>query len=268
MPRRDEPDGWLEEAKRLPVGYSKRMQHGRENRLNLQISNLADKWMWWCFACCTGGQVKKEHLRIKTEQADLKPIQINEEDMLYAKSQRTEWEQIVRFLYSKNMAPEYVPSIWLHKEHRHRLFIKDNFLQWHSRAYTGIKPWTPKWLRHGGIPISGHAGPITVICEDLFSMLKLQRALQGEESASVLCTLGCSINNEAVLLMLKSCTQEVVWAYDGDSAGWHGTDRGIKRMRPHVAVQSKLNTPRGKDPKDLHILELQQLFNNRETVGE
>lgn len=247
-------DEWLDRAKRLAIGMRIRVNHRRERRPNLVISNQHDRWSAYCMACKEGGVLRKEHVlltdvvqtpAVLTLPTDIQPVL------------GSEFEQAIgKFLASKHMMFPYLPTLYYSQQAR-RLLIKDDSMQWHGRDLTDKS--MAKWL-HYGASYSGTPNKITVLTEDMFSMWKIRFALFDgfHMPISVMCTLGTS-PSQAAVFALRNTTQ-IIWAYDADKAGDDGYTLGRKRMQVLVPHQSRARPPEGLDPKDLDCQSIRDLI--------
>ncbi|HVH93255.1 MAG TPA: hypothetical protein VM783_17960 [Candidatus Acidoferrum sp.] len=249
---------WLAQAKRLSVGMTARVKHGRERRANMVVGNDRGHWWAYCQACKQGGRLDKEHvlMALGTPLSDPSAF-----ELLLPHDLRpvlgSDYEAVVgRFLASKGMMFPYLPKLW-YSELTKRLCLQDDDGGWHGRDLTERS--NAKWLHYGKPHIVGRIGKTTVVTEDLFSMYKVRFALrEAHKPYCVATTLGagCSV---AAALALKDCTT-IVWAYDGDHAGDEGFKSASKRMRVLVPKQVRARPPEGMDPKDMDCAEIRELI--------
>lgn len=250
---------WLPQAKRLAVGMRLRVRHGRERRPNMTIGHERGHYWAYCQSCKEGGKVSKDHvLRLAVEApeaptslalpADLRPVLGGDYEL-----------PVHRFLASKGMAQPYLPKLWFSESAR-RVCLQDALSGWHGRDITERS--AAKWLHYSKPQIAGAIGRCTIITEDLFSMFKVQFALERGRGTfghvQVASSLGAGIG-VAAALALKDCTQ-LVWMYDGDKAGDYGYTQASKRMRVHVPKQYRARPPEGLDPKDMECEAIRELI--------
>lgn len=247
-------EDWLPQAQRLAVGMKVRVFHKRERRPNLVVSNQPDRWSAYCQACKEGGVLRKEHVlltdvvktpAVLTLPTDIQPVL------------GSEFEQAIgKFLASKHMMFPYLPTLYYSQQAR-RLMIKDEAMQWHGRDLTDRS--MAKWL-HYGASFSGTVAKNTILCEDMFSMWKIEFALREtiRSGWGVVCTLGTS-PSQAAVFALRNCGR-LVWAYDADKAGDDGYTLGRKRMQVFVAQQSRVRPPEGLDPKDMDCTDIREMI--------
>jgi len=246
---------WLDRAKRLSIGMHVRVQHRNERRPNMVIGNDNDKWWAYCQACKEGGVMPKEHVLLNsttkhepvllTIPTDIKPVL------------GSEFEQAIgKFLASKHMMFPYLPTLY-YSEQARRLLIQDDNNRWHGRDLTDRSP--AKWL-HYGASYSGTVCKNTIITEDMFSMWKVQFALKDtlRKGWGVFCTLGTSVSQPAALQLKEA--GRLIWAYDGDAAGYVGANYGRRRMQVFVDAQSRARPPEGLDPKDMDCQAIRDLM--------
>lgn len=248
------PDLWLEQAKRLSIGMTVRIKHGRERRANMTIGNERGRWWCYCQACKEGGVVDKDHVLLSA------PVEVRKEDLVVpndlAPVLGSEYEITVgKFLASKGVMFPYLPKLWYSVQAK-RLFLQDSAGYWHGRDLTGVS--NQKWL-HYGTKFVGNAGGtgLVVVTEDLFSKFKIEYAMRSF-SLDVACTLGAGVS-AASALALKNYTV-IVWAYDGDKAGDDGFRYGMKRMQPFVPRHYRARPPEGLDPKDMYCEDIRKMI--------
>ena len=99
-----------------------------------------------------------------------------------------------------------------------------------------------------------------IVCEGMFDVWRWYEA--GFKNA--VCTFGAHLTEEQYRIILRS-GKDVVWSYDGDSAGLTATKNAIDKMR-YKANQWVIKMPDGVDPGSCEIHELQELYKNRERV--
>ena len=252
-------DEWLPQAKRLAVGMTMRIRHGRERRANMTIGHERGHWWASCHACKESGRLDKEYVIRMPVEAPASPAELTVPDDLRPVV-GGDYEAVVgRFLASKGMMFPYLPKLWF-SERARRLCLHDPASGWHGRDITGRSP--AKWLHYSKPQLAGHVGAFTVVTEDLFSMFKVAYALdrgQGYRDAPcVASSLGAGVG-VAAALALKDCTR-IVWMYDGDKAGDDGFIQASKRMRVHVPKQYRARPPEGLDPKDMDCESIRQLI--------
>ena len=239
-------DEWLDKARRLHIGMTVRIRHGRESRENLVIGNLQDRWYAYCHKCHEGAVVQKDHVMLTQNMGpvdveerlpdDIKPVLASEFEL-----------PIAKFLASKNMDQLYLPALF-YSEKRKRLMLKDVAGKWHGRDLTGRSPM--KWMNYSNAKVVG-AVPMSypaIVVEDLFSMHKVQYALK-DTGVRVVCALGTGCSASLVYILMPADT--IVWMFDADAAGDTGAEDGIQRMRPFVNRQVRARPPEGLDPKDM-----------------
>lgn len=239
-------DEWLDQARRLHVGMTVRIRHGRETRDNLVIGNLHDRWYAYCHKCHEGGVVEKDHVLLTANAGpvdvecklpdDIKPVLASEFELPVAK-----------FLASKNMDQMYLDTLY-YSEKRKRLLVKDRAGKWHGRDLTGRSPM--KWMNYNNAKAVGTVSVSypAIIVEDLFSLYKVAYALK-HMGVQVVCALGTGCSD--YLTWTLAPANVLLWFFDADAAGDSGADSGMKRMRPFVEHQARVRPPEGLDPKDM-----------------
>ena len=255
-------EDWLPQAKRLAVGMRLRVRHGRERRPNMTIGHERGHWWAYCQSCKDGGKRDKEYVCRMPAEAPEDTHNLTVPDDLRPVLGSDYEQPVGRFLASKGMMFPYLPKLWF-SERARRICLFDPASGWHGRDITERS--AAKWLHYSKPQLSGAAGPLTIVTEDLFSMYKVRFALHKWlpwesklNGAAVASTLGAGIG-VAAALALKDCTR-IVWMYDGDAAGDAGYLQASKRMRVHVPQQYRARPPEGMDPKDMACESIRQLI--------
>ena len=250
-------DEWLDQARRLHVGMTVRIRHGRETRDNLVIGNLHDRWYAYCHKCHEGGVVEKDHVVLTANTGpvdtecklpdDIKPVLASEFELPVAK-----------FLASKNMDQLYLPELF-YSEKRKRLLIRDDLGRWHGRDLTGRSPM--KWMNYSGAHGIGVPFTYTAVTEDAFSMYKVRWAMRQFPNFNAVCNLGTSASLNLVYKLSRSeHTQKVGWFFDADAAGDTGAEACHSRCKPFSFKQYRVRPPEGLDPKDMTCTAIRELL--------
>lgn len=256
---------WLDTAKRLAVGTKTRIKHGFESRNNLLIFNNADSWSCWCFACNEGSRVRKSSPVLVEEPAPTKGSLIPLPDDCVALEEASEALQLQahRYLLKRGISPDlHINGVnVLVSAKTQRLCIEMNGGAYVGRGMGGqkikaitysSKPYTkyahhPKWQ---GVSV---AGKKVVLTEDYLSALKVQSACPEVIAISA---QGSGIGQELVAKVLNA--EQVYVMLDGDEAGYKGTAKMVSRLKGLVKTTG-INTPEGKDPKNLNIKDIRRL---------
>ena len=126
-----------------------------------------------------------------------------------------------------------------------------------ARAIYGDRP---KYLKAGATTVTyyelKHAADRVVVTEDILSTIKVYRA-----GFSALAILGTSIS-PVVADKIASYAEAISWT-DGDKAGDAAFVKLRKRLRLYDVRLSRIRTD--KDPKELHLSDIQQLIKERNT---
>lgn len=254
---------WLSQAKRLAVGMTMRVFHGRERRPNMTVGNERGRWWAYCNRCKEGGVLQKDHVM-------LAPLAVDDAERLELPSDLrvvlgSDYElPVARFLASKGMDMRMLPKLW-YSECTRRLCLQDPWGSgWHGRDMSERS--AAKWLHYSKPKLAGKVARMTIVTEDLFSMFKVEYTIShctGDwarffQNVGVASTLGAGCSTGAALA-LKNCTS-LVWAYDGDKAGDDGYVQASKRMRVHVPKQYRFRPPEGLDPKDMDCEAIRELI--------
>lgn len=247
---------WLSAAKRLAVGMTVRITHGRETRQNLVIGNLSDRWYAYCHKCHEGGVVQKDHVLLTADagpadmEASLPP------DIVPVSGSEFE-TSVARFLATKNMDQHYLPELF-YSEKRKRLLIRDADRKWHGRDLTGRSPM--KWMNYNNAKLIGRvpADCIGVVVEDAFSLYKTAWALRECKGVYVVCALGTGCSASLVNALMPA--ESLLWFFDADAAGDVGYTQASQRMRPFMDRQARARPPEGLDPKDMSCEAIRELI--------
>lgn len=258
---------WLEDAKRVPVGQSRRVYHGAESRPNLQVFNNTDSWSAWCYACGKSGKVYKEVLQRVDTSAPVFHKYLSAADCVtlpeLARLHPERYKRLVVLLHKKRvstalLAP-YSPVYCLVDERLVFTFKGASI----GRDVTERSP--SKWLVYynadpldyvylqGGITQRTRE-PI-VLTEDLFSAIKVKHYT----GLSALCCLGTRIH-DSIVQFLTAREFYPVLAFDGDEAGYKATRAASKRLGIRDIPFTSVVIPENLDPKDLSHTELLTLF--------
>ena len=99
-----------------------------------------------------------------------------------------------------------------------------------------------------------------IVCEGIFDVWSWYEA----GFNNVVCTFGAHLTEEQYRILLRS-GKDIVWSYDGDSAGLSATQSAINKMRYKVN-QWVIKMPENADPGSLKPSELKELYIKRERV--
>lgn len=248
---------WLPQAKRLVVGNSIRVRHRREGRPNLVIGHDAEKYWCYCHACHEGGVVHKEHVRLEdgrtpekhrsdlTLPQDMRPV-IGEPALENA---------IGAFLAGKGMDFKYLPNLTglTYSASRKRLILNTSPGHYLGRDVSGQAK--EKWLSYNNEKyLSGYMPEVhklAVVVEDPFSFYKVQHAFSTAQALRVFCSLGTRMGKELMLVLTQSPL--VMFMYDGDKAGYAGSESNAKRLSVFGPRCIAHCAPPGFDPKDMEL---------------
>ena len=259
-------DEWLVQAQQLCVGQKKRIHHGFERTAAMDIYNNADSWSCYCHRCKQGARVWKEHQHINVQRVDEARVQAVPADVIrLTNTDGYSQRQIRTFLVSKGIGPEVINEdiLWYSKQANRLLLL------WNGRALgRALSPnQQPKWLMFGEwasqprawmTQDSGTSGTL-VITEDALSAHKIAYAMS-MHPMGVLATLGTSVTQRTLMLILSLGIKRLLCAYDGDAAGDAGASAVRQRIRPFGIEYRRVMIPQGLDPKDLTMNEIQALI--------
>src|SRR5690606_25852829 len=99
---------WLAQAKAVPVGQKRRVRHGAERTLALDVWNNEDSWSAFCHRCHESGKVYKEYLQ-KPVVAPVRHVKYLDKGNLVhpnalAVIDSQEYRRLVVFLQSKGVS--------------------------------------------------------------------------------------------------------------------------------------------------------------------
>lgn len=252
-------DEWLEEAKKVPIGQSRRVYHGAEHRPNMVVYNNQDSWSCYCHRCHKGGYKQKAVPKLSFNKVPSTGLKVPEGISLIEVMTSYTSESIIYYSFTMNAAVKDSIAYLLrynisantlgrlgidafYSTEMGRLIFKyrDCYI---SRAMLGQEP---KWYIHSmpePMHLQGNEG--LILTEDLLSAIRI-RAVTG---CSCIPVLGTNLTDA---IMIK-CThyKQVQIAFDGDSAGLEGARKTFKALRLLGVNCTVKLAPNGLDPKDL-----------------
>lgn len=275
---------WLDLAKRVPVGQSRRFRHGAEGRSNLVVYNNPDSWSAYCHSCKVGGKVYKELLQKVDVAAPVYRKYLNSSTLCALQDlPKAKYKDLVLLLHSK-----CISTVLLNKfnpkynTEDDRLVFQFNGVSI-GRDCTGRS--NAKWLHyHHDNPkefvylqgrLVGDCEPL-ILVEDLFSAIKINQYT----GWSTLCCLGTRISDEIIRFVTsgtytsseqgavhtRAVRRFAVAAFDGDCAGLHAERSLISRLSIRGVGYRTVRIPSGLDPKDLNHTQLVETFKFLETL--
>ena len=254
-------EDWLDIAKSLPIGMRKRVQHGNESRQNLIIENKPDRYVAYCQSCREGGVVDKEHVRFVAVSPEAQKSNMTLPLDMQPVMQSPFLPRIAEFLASKNMDMQYLSGAdLLYSQSRKRLILRDHS-GYMGRDITGDAK--EKWLTYSGQhflaqPIVNYRPTVAVVTEDTFSFHKVQHALSMHGYSGkyhVYCSLGTGLHG-TLLMRIVHRHYAAIFMYDGDPAGWKGSEAGAAKVRAMGTKAVSACAPIGLDPKDMKLREI------------
>jgi len=256
---------WLDQAKRLHVGSSRRVYHGAEGKPNLLISNKHDKYTCWCFRCNKGGVRMKEQVALtkappvaqeravmSSNPGPLVPVLSLPPDRL---------REVLVHLNEKGMSLELLAEmnpLYSQKDSRLVLTTPDVLI---GRDTTGKHP--AKW--HTYIDATGFSrgafreftGTV-VLVEDMYSAVKINQACP--DVLAVAC-LGTKVGIQLTSRLMVA--QHVVLWFDSDAAGQDARAKTLRLFSLLDFRYSHITT--AQDPKQLSIKQIQdELYEYRQ----
>ncbi len=248
---------WLDYAKQAnPRGRPVRFGHCGNSGRNAVAYNNPRGYSAKCYSCgWKAYKAKKLYIAKKEENREEKywvrvnPVPLSE---LSLELNEAVWGYILKY----GMFPRQAGITGVH---RNRIIFECGEVQ-KGRLMPFLEGQSnePKWVTYtDGIAMVG-SGSALVAVEDIVSMYKVSLALPG---VSVICLLGTSFK----LLYRNHLegVEEICWMLDGDGAGQRAIAKGVRELAPWVGKQRIIVLPDGKDPKDLHMDEIQRRFYDR-----
>lgn len=241
---------WLDLAKSLPIGGSRRVRHGAEHRMNMVVQNLPDRWTAYCFACKEHAVKKKDIVKVVEDQ-NHNAIAPNAPVLHELTSTLCPLRDVVKFLAEKHLSLSMIKAgnpMWDANQKRLCLHLQDVLL---GRDIYGCSPC--KWYNYSQnksyalIPKENtEACNTIVLTEDTLSALKISYYTK---SILVIACLGTKLNTD-LLMYLKEQNLPVCIMLDGDDAGKRGAIDMLRKLNLHGIKSTIVLPPDGKDPKD------------------
>lgn len=253
-------DEWLDAAKALHVGESKRIWHGAETRTNLLIRNTPEAWSAWCFHCNAGGYVRKHAVPLQAAQA----AQAAQAPVSTADS--IEQGLHLQALSECSLQVQRDVTVFLQSKGCSAALLGEHLLGWDSArkriviAAEGcvlgraLYASSAKWFcyRRAQILLPDCIGSNhVVVVEDLLSALKLHKVL----GVAVLALAGTRMQAKDLLVLQG---KSAVLHLDADAAGVAGRlkiQRSLQLLQiPYKVLQTAV------DPKELRHNQIRELY--------
>ena len=279
---------WLDQAKLVPVGQSRRVRHGAESRPNMVLYNNSDSWSAWCHSCHEGGRVNKEYFEPVDTSVPIYRKYLNTSKLVPLKGMDAQkYKALVLLLHEKHMSTALLePFNPMYNTEDDRLVFRFDGIDI-GRDCTGRSP--AKWLHYDRDSraeyvylkgkLIGSTEPL-ILVEDLFSAIKVNHYT----GYSTLCCLGTRISDEIIRFITKPNVLRVepsewsgevrevqriaVAAFDGDSAGLAAERSLVSRLALRGMEYRTVRIPNGLDPKDMRPLELNETFKFLELIND
>lgn len=264
---------WLESAQRLPIGGKCRVRHNFESRSNLMLFNNGDSWSCWCFACNEGGKVYKEHAQLIPNDLPCTtlPLKIPGDCRALQDASQEDKHKVYKYLLKRGLDPKVnMDGVEvLVSPSTGRLLLKQQGGAYVGRGYLGqkVKALTfcngiaPKYAHHPADP-GDFKDKVVVLTEDYLSALKVRFAMKEHGDVVVVSVQGSSIPTAIIPKLLNAKSIQIM--LDGDAPGIAGAKKIYHRLKGLIQHVSIINTPLGKDPKDLHSKEIRRLLNGND----
>ena len=98
-----------------------------------------------------------------------------------------------------------------------------------------------------------------IVCEGIFDVWRWYEA-----GYSAVCTFGAHLTEEQYRMLLRS-GKDIIWSYDGDSAGLNATKDAVNKMRYKVN-QWVIHLPEGADPGNCTVEQLRTFYKEKERI--
>lgn len=245
---------WLDEAKLLHVGQSKRVHHGAEKRPNMLIQNTPSAYKVWCWHCNTGAIVRKQYSRVCVERSsdtrDYEFVSIGE----LLKQDRQKYKDLVLFLQSKGVSLVLLePYIIGFDNTSNRIVLQCGTHANAALLGRAIYAASPaKWLtyKRGVSAYVGRYNKTVIVVEDNFSALKVHHVMQ----CDTLALNGTKLTREALTYLLG---KHVVLHLDMDAAGQKGSAKIHKQLNAVGVCCTVIQAP---EPKELNQKQIRDLY--------
>lgn len=251
-------DQWLDKAKRLPVGQSKRVYHAQESTPAMVVRNLPDRYTAYCHRCHDAAVHLKTHAVITNIEPQKKFMPWPQDACPIEES--PDKYSLWQFLISKGMDYNYffegVPVLYSAKQQR---LLVGTAQGWLGRALKDGQ--LPKWCNYGQAATYGLApgeviGEQVILVEDFFSKLKIRWAMPGITSIAL---LGTHLADSLVQALIAAKPSGIGVLLDSDKAGRAGSQAVIKRLRGLGFYVFNLDLPDDRDAKELRRAELTKI---------
>lgn len=262
------PEEWLDAAKRIPVGTKTRINHAGESRDNLVVFNNPDSWSCWCFACNAGGKVPKSHVTLVEEVTPSKGSSVPLPDDCEPLQSAPDYlrNTAYGYLLIRGINPDTMLDgldvLVSNKAKRLCLEMQSGAYVGRGLANQKVKAITfsdkpPfKYAHHPKDP-TDLTDKHVVLTEDYLSALKVRHAMG--RSVLAVSVQGSGISYDLMPRILRASKVSVM--LDGDKAGREGTLKIWHKIKGLIKDVQLINTPDGKDPKNLTIKDIRRLVN-------
>lgn len=262
---------WLDKAKRLAIGAKARIRHTGESRDNLMIYNNLDNWSCWCYACNAGSKVPKQYVELIAEVLPTKgrTVPLPYDCVPLADVSASTVRRVYTYLLTRGIDPASMLNDMsvLVSENTQRLCLEMNGGGYVGRGIVGQKI---KAITYSDKPFTQYAthpkdstdfiGLDVVLTEDYLSCLKVRHCTSGYQAISV---QGSNAHVSLVAKLLKCKSVSIM--LDGDDAGRKGSAKIWRTLKSFIKEVRIINTPEGKDPKDLHGRDIRRLLDGNDS---
>lgn len=245
---------WIDYAKQANSGGRPvRFGHCGNSGRNAVAYNNPRGYSAKCYSCgWRDYKAKKLYIPTGDDGIDHKPgVRVSPLplDRLIPELERTVWKYTLRY----GMTPTDAGVTGVYRD---RIIVEcGNVQMGRLIPFLDIVRGDTKWVTYtDGVAMVG-SGDILVAVEDMLSMYKVHLALP---DVSVICLLGTSFKPRYRSHL--EGIEEIHWMLDGDGAGARGIVKGMRELAPWVSYQKAIILPTGRDPKDLHISEIREIF--------
>ena len=246
---------WLRTAKRLAVGQTERFRCCGRTAAAV-IRNEPDKWSCSCYRCKSYHVERKQYAQLVAPEVLGRELPAPQDLKRLSELDAGLQQFLYGFLISKGIWPDMAGDVYYSEQYK-RLVWKLSTVSYIARALHEYQQ--PKWVVMGKpmqyAAATNTTGSLIVLTEDYLSALKIQQVTERYSSLQVTAVallgtrMSTALRSQIILSKLP-----VLCMLDGDSAGYAGTSKLLKELKPFTKVDTF--SLEGKDPKDMTCAEM------------
>lgn len=262
---------WLQHAKTLSEGGSKKIAHDCGPGDCLHINNKREGWAAYCHRCAYKGWVPRPAESLTEKLSRLARVKAAEDAVavsptlpLPAEYDPRAWPLDARvWLYKAGISNAEIAALGIYWNPRmSRVVIpvrndSDMVVYWQARTLDNTNPkkyLNPRVDKRQLVARYGE-GAVIVLTEDILSAYRVSRA-----GASGWCLLGTKITDHIATLLIRSGKAVTVWL-DPDRAGQTNAVQILKQLRAYGIVARNVISSR--DPKLLQREEIEWMLSKQ-----